>query len=82
LKSPPVFKWLDISELKMPKLIDLCEGGNGSVTTLLERCSSRRDCKRKPYRITELQRPRGVVPRCQSLLRDYMILKSHGNKKP
>jgi hypothetical protein len=24
LKLSPVFKWLDISELKMPKLIDLC----------------------------------------------------------
>ncbi|MEI6261488.1 MAG: caspase family protein [Deltaproteobacteria bacterium] len=24
LKSSPVFKWLDISELKMPKLVDLC----------------------------------------------------------
>ncbi len=26
LTLSPVFKWLDISELKMPKLIDLCGG--------------------------------------------------------
>jgi sialic acid synthase SpsE len=24
MKLSPVFKWLDISELKMPKIIDLC----------------------------------------------------------
>ena len=61
---------------------DLILKGKWQCEALLERCSSQRDCKRKPYRITELQRPRVVVPRCQSPLRDYMILKSHGNKKP
>ena len=50
--------------------------GKWQSEALLERCSSQRGCMRKPYRITELQRPRGVVPRCQSPLRDYMIMKS------
>jgi ABC-type nitrate/sulfonate/bicarbonate transport system substrate-binding protein len=65
LTLPPVFKWLDISELKMPKLIDLCGKGklNNSSRRPRHHCRSG-DEQQKERRNTIMANKSGDATAC------------------